>query len=73
MHNLGALHPRKLISDAEIGGRFEDNWIAAPKLVSADDFCFNDFVVDNFDSLHRIEPFWICFVTRDLVDVVSDL
>ena len=64
---------RKLISDAEVSSCFENNWIGVVKLVSADDFCFNDFVVDNFDSLHRVEAIRICFVTGDLVDVVANL
>ena len=63
----------KLILYAEIGRCFENDWTPAVKLVSADDFFFDDFVVDNFDSFNRIEPIWICFNSRDLVDVVTDL
>ena len=63
----------KLILGAEVGRYFEDDWIPGLKFVSTDDFCFDDFVVDNFDSLDREEAIRIFFPTRDLVDVVSDL
>ena len=63
----------KSISDAEIGWCIENNRTSAVKLVCADDFCFNYFVVGNFDSLHREEAIRIFLLTRDLVDEVSDL